>query len=79
MARETPLIELRSLTKVYQEGERSHVVLREVNVTIQRGEFVVLLGRSGSGKSTLLNLISGIDMPTSGEVIIHTDQVEQRG
>ncbi len=76
MARETPLIELRSLTKVYQEGERSHVVLREVNVTIQRGEFAVLLGRSGSGKSTLLNLISGIDMPTSGEVSIHTDTAE---
>jgi putative ABC transport system ATP-binding protein len=76
MTEETPLIELRRLTKVYQEGERLHPVLREVNVTIQRGEFVVLLGRSGSGKSTLLNLISGIDMPTSGEVIVHVDTAE---
>ncbi len=66
-----PLIELRRLTKVYQEGERSHTVLQEVNLTIQAGEFVVLLGRSGSGKSTLLNLISGIDMPTSGEVVVY--------
>ncbi|MCE2486702.1 MAG: ABC transporter ATP-binding protein [Desulfurellaceae bacterium] len=66
-----PLIELRRLTKVYQEGERSHTVLREVNLTIQAGEFVVLLGRSGSGKSTLLNLISGIDMPTAGEVVVY--------
>ncbi len=73
MTEQTPLIELRSLTKVYQEGERSHPVLREVSIPIQRGEFVVLLGRSGSGKSTLLNLISGIDMPTSGEVIIHAE------
>ena len=66
-----PLIELRRLTKVYQEGERSHTVLREVDLTIRAGEFVVLLGRSGSGKSTLLNLISGIDMPTSGEVVVY--------
>lgn len=73
MTKQTPLIELLSLTKSYQEGESSHPVLREVNITIQRGEFVVLLGRSGSGKSTLLNLISGIDMPTSGEVIFHVD------
>jgi putative ABC transport system ATP-binding protein len=71
-----PLIELRRLTKVYQEGERSHTVLREVNLTIQAGEFVVLVGRSGSGKSTLLNLLSGIDMPSSGEVIIHPDPAE---
>lgn len=69
----TPLIELRRLSKSYQEGGRAHLVLREVTITIQRGEFVVLLGRSGSGKSTLLNLISGIDMPTSGEVLIHAD------
>ena len=66
-----PLIELRRLTKVYHEGERSHTVLHEVDLTIRAGEFVVLLGRSGSGKSTLLNLISGIDMPTSGEVVVY--------
>ena len=52
MTEQTPLIELRRLTKVYQEGERLHPVLREVSIPIQRGEFVVLLGRSGSGKST---------------------------
>ncbi len=72
----TSLIELRGLTKVYQESEWSHAVLRGVNLTIQAGEFVVLLGRSGSGKSTLLNLISGIDMPTSGEVVMYPDPVE---
>ena len=65
-----PIIELRGLTKSYQEGERERVVLRDVSLSIERGEFIVLLGRSGSGKSTLLNLISGIDLPTAGEVLI---------
>lgn len=74
----SPLIELRRLTKVYQEGERSHAVLREVNLTIRAGEFVVLVGRSGSGKSTLLNLISGIDRPTSGEVVMYPGPAERR-
>ncbi len=72
-----PLLELRRLTKVYQEGERSHPVLRELNLTIRAGEFVVLLGRSGSGKSTLLNLISGIDRPTSGEVLMYPGRAER--
>jgi putative ABC transport system ATP-binding protein len=65
-----PLVELRGLSKVYQEGDQARVVLRAVDQTIGRGEFVVILGRSGSGKSTLLNLISGIDLPTTGEVIV---------
>ena len=63
-----PLIELRQLTKTYQEGGREHIILRDANAAIQVGEFVVLLGRSGSGKSTFLNLLSGIDLPTSGEI-----------
>ena len=71
-----PLIALRDLTKVYQEGEIIHPVLRQVNLSIQAGEFVVLLGRSGSGKSTLLNMLSGIDRPTGGEVVFSTDQDE---
>lgn len=65
-----PRVRLRRLTKTYQEGERQRVVLRELDANIGRGEFVALLGRSGSGKSTVLNLIAGIDLPTSGEVIV---------
>ena len=64
------LIELRDVTKVYREGDAERAVLRGVNVTIRRGEICVLVGRSGSGKSTLLNLIGGIDVPTSGEIVV---------
>lgn len=64
-----PLIELRNLTKTYIEGDREQVILRDVSDTIGEGEFIVLLGRSGSGKSTFLNLVSGIDLPTSGEIL----------
>jgi len=64
----TTLLELRDLSKVYQEGQQTRAVLSDVNAQILLGEFVVLLGPSGSGKSTLLNLISGIDVPSSGQV-----------
>lgn len=63
-----PLIELRSVSKSYREGDRHHRVLDSVNQTIATGELVVVLGKSGSGKSTLLNLVSGIDLPDRGEV-----------
>ncbi|GIX08065.1 MAG: ABC transporter ATP-binding protein [Candidatus Poribacteria bacterium] len=65
-----PVVQLQALTKVYREGPRDRVVLNGVNWTFYRGEWAVLLGRSGSGKSTLLNLIGGLDLPTSGEVMI---------
>jgi putative ABC transport system ATP-binding protein len=63
-----PLVELQDVTKAYAEGEAVREVLTGAQLTLYRGEFVVLLGRSGSGKSTLLNLISGIDLPTRGSV-----------
>ncbi|MBJ6763482.1 ABC transporter ATP-binding protein [Myxococcaceae bacterium JPH2] len=63
-----PLVELRDVTKSYEEGDSVREVLAGASLHLRRGEFVVLLGRSGSGKSTLLNLISGIDLPTRGEV-----------
>jgi putative ABC transport system ATP-binding protein len=65
-----PAVELRRLTKVYREGESERVVFRDVDAAIRPAEITVLLGRSGSGKSTLLNLISGIDLPTAGAVLV---------
>ncbi|HYN20175.1 MAG TPA: ABC transporter ATP-binding protein [Thermoanaerobaculia bacterium] len=66
----TPLVEIRNVTKAYEEGDRRRVVLRDADAAIDRGELAVLVGRSGSGKSTLLNLISGIDLPDQGEVLV---------
>jgi putative ABC transport system ATP-binding protein len=63
-------IQLNKLTKSYQEGDKTRAVLDEMNLSVKEGELIVLLGRSGSGKSTLLNLVSGIDKPDSGEVVI---------
>ncbi|NOT11615.1 MAG: ABC transporter ATP-binding protein [Methylococcaceae bacterium] len=64
-------ISLEQLNKSYRESDQQHVVFRELTLRVSRGEFIVLLGRSGSGKSTFLNLISGIDPPDSGKIIIN--------
>ena len=66
-----PAVELRKVSKSYREGEVERVVLRDVSITIGRGEIAVLVGRSGSGKSTLLNVIAGIDHPTAGAVVVN--------
>ncbi len=67
------IIELQNLSKSYTEGVDKRIVLDELNRVFYAGEFVCLLGKSGSGKSTLLNLISGIDAPSAGDVIVFDD------
>ncbi len=64
------LLSLQSLDYEYQEGKRSRCVLEQLDLEVKRGQCVAIMGRSGSGKSTLLNLISGIDLPTSGRILI---------
>jgi putative ABC transport system ATP-binding protein len=64
------IVQIRGLRKSYEEGGRTHAVLDNVDLDIQTGEFFVLLGKSGSGKSTLLNMMSGIDSPDAGDIVI---------
>jgi putative ABC transport system ATP-binding protein len=66
--RSSPMFTARGLTKVYRMGEAEVHALRGIDLEIDPGEFIVLLGPSGSGKSTLLNILGGLDAPTSGEV-----------
>jgi len=64
------LVELSGISKSLREGERERVLFRDASLVVGRGEWLFLLGKSGSGKSTLLNLISGIDLPDSGEISV---------
>lgn len=64
------VLKAENISKSYGHGTVSSQVLRNVNVTIQRGEFVAILGRSGSGKTTLLNILSGLDTPSQGKVFL---------
>lgn len=71
------IVRLDNLSKYFEEGGQERLVLNQVNGAFNEGEFAVLLGKSGSGKSTLLNLISGIEKPSSGDVLIQDAVITQ--
>jgi putative ABC transport system ATP-binding protein len=76
---ETPVFVARGLTKVYEMGEVTVEALRGIDFDLHPSELVVLLGPSGSGKSTLLNILGGLDVPTSGEVIYQDHNLTKAG
>ena len=70
-----PLIEIRNLTKEYGIGDAKVKALNDITLSIEEGEFLVVLGSSGSGKSTLLNMIGAMDMPTCGDVLYEGESI----
>ena len=70
------VLEVKELTKKYGEGESEVIALDHVSFSVERGEFVAIIGASGSGKLTLMNMIGGIDYPTSGSVIIDGNEIQ---
>ena len=72
-----PLIELRGITKTYGEGQAAFQALGGVDLTIEKGEFVAVMGPSGSGKSTAMNLLGCLDTPTTGEYLFRGIHVER--
>lgn len=69
------ILKCKNLSKIYGFGDNQVYALRNVNLSIKKGEFVAIKGRSGSGKSTLLHLFAGIDTPSNGEVIINNKNI----
>ena len=73
--RESQLIELRNVVKAYDVAGGKFIALKGIDMQVGAGEFVAVVGKSGSGKSTLINMITGIDNPTSGEVLVASTPV----
>ena len=71
------IIELKNLSKIYNTGEKEFKALDNIDLSIGKGEFVVILGPSGAGKSTLLNLIGGMDTPTMGSIKIDGEEISK--
>ena len=71
------LVEIRDMSKIYNPGENEVRALDHVSLTIQKGEFVAIIGQSGSGKSTLMNMIGCLDVPTEGTYILNGQDVSR--
>ena len=71
------VLEVKELTKKYGQGESEVIALDHVSFSVERGEFVAIIGASGSGKSTLMNIIGLLDRPTSGDYALNGKQVEE--
>jgi NitT/TauT family transport system ATP-binding protein/sulfonate transport system ATP-binding protein len=74
-----PFLAIRDVHKVFEIGEERIEALRHVNVVIDKGEFVCLIGASGCGKSTLLRIIAGFETPSSGEVCVYDHPIREPG
>lgn len=71
------ILKVKDLRKVYGIGETQVNALDGINLTVQRGEFVAIVGSSGSGKTTFLNMVGGLDVPTSGKIIVDQKKIQE--
>jgi putative ABC transport system ATP-binding protein len=71
----TCLVCVRNLDKIYVRGSEEIHVLQGLNLEVEKGDFVAFMGPSGSGKTTLLNLLGGLDLPTSGSIVVAGDEI----
>ncbi len=69
------ILEIKNLSKIYGKGETEVKALNDVSFSVEQGEFVAIVGPSGSGKSTLLHILGGVDVPTSGKVVINNTDI----
>src|SRR6185503_9383305 len=72
-----PIIEVKDVVKSFPVGDRDVTILKGISFDVKQGEFVSIVGPSGNGKSTLLNMITGIDRPSEGEVIVTGHEIHQ--
>ncbi len=75
------LMQIQHLSKVYGQGENQVRAVDDISFTVEKGEFLAIIGPSGSGKSTLLHILGGVDRPTSGKVFVDGQDVyaQERG
>ena len=71
------IVELKNVSKVYKIGDSEFKALDNIDLSLNKGEMIVILGPSGAGKSTLVNLIGGMDTPTSGSVVIDCEDISK--
>lgn len=71
------ILTIKDLKKIYGSGETQVNALDGISMTVERGEFVAIVGSSGSGKTTLLNMVGGLDIPTSGEIIVDQKKIQE--
>lgn len=69
------IVKLKQVNKVYGKGENKVAALKNINLSVNKGEFVTIVGASGSGKSTLLHILGGLDRPNSGQVIVDQENI----
>jgi bicarbonate transport system ATP-binding protein len=79
LAKEPPFLRIENVMKAYPTRNGVYTVLQDVNLTVEKGEFICVIGHSGCGKSTLLNLVSGFGKPTAGDVLLENEPITRPG